>query len=123
MAEFTPDTLRLHAMWLRDEEGGERADLRRANLRWANLSWADLSGTGVATMTIGQYTLWCTPDMLRIGCQSHRHDEWRAFGDAQILAMDGRDALDWWRANRGIVFAIMDACAAVGARISAGSDE
>ena len=42
-------TIDLHLKWLRDEEGGERAnlrdaDLRDADLRGANLSWADLSG-------------------------------------------------------------------------------
>ncbi len=187
------DTLRLHGMWLRGENGGERAELSGADMRGADLRHADLGGanlyradlrdadlrdadlidadlryadlsdanlyradlidadlryadlsgadmrsaalnganlgganldwTGVATMTIGQYTLWCTPDTLGIEYQSHHHDDWRAFGDAEILAVDGRRALDWWRANRTIVFAIMDRCAAVGACISAGSDE
>ena len=37
------DILDKHLKWLRDEEGGERADLSRANLFGANLSRADLS--------------------------------------------------------------------------------
>ena len=41
--------LEKHEMWLKGEEGGERADLRNAylwnaNLIGANLSYADLSG-------------------------------------------------------------------------------
>ena len=46
------EILRLHAMWLWGEEGGQNADLRwadlskadlsKANLRWADLRWADL---------------------------------------------------------------------------------
>ena len=36
------EVLRLHLMWLNDEEGGKRADLRRADLRRANLQDADL---------------------------------------------------------------------------------
>ena len=36
--------LEKHKMWLDDEDGGERADLRGANLRGANLRWANLSG-------------------------------------------------------------------------------
>lgn len=36
--------LELHKMWLNNEEGGERADLRRANLRDTNLRGADLRG-------------------------------------------------------------------------------
>jgi uncharacterized protein YjbI with pentapeptide repeats len=52
--EALKETLRLHGMWLRDEEGGKRADLsgaylrgaylRGAYLRGADLSGADLSG-------------------------------------------------------------------------------
>jgi len=38
------ETLRLHLMWLNDDEGGERADLREANLEGANLREADLEG-------------------------------------------------------------------------------
>jgi uncharacterized protein YjbI with pentapeptide repeats len=33
-----------HIKWLRDEEGGNRADLRRANLQGADLQGADLRG-------------------------------------------------------------------------------
>ena len=33
-----------HGMWLRDEDGGERANLTGANLTMANLTWADLTG-------------------------------------------------------------------------------
>ena len=36
--------LDLHIKWLRDEEGGSRADLYAANLRGADLSRADLRG-------------------------------------------------------------------------------
>ena len=42
----------LHGKWLRGEDGGKRANLRRANLsgadlRRADLSWADLSGANL----------------------------------------------------------------------------
>ena len=36
--------LEKHKMWLNDEDGGEKADLREADLRGADLSGADLSG-------------------------------------------------------------------------------
>ena len=35
--------LEKHALWLRGDKDGIKADLRWANLRWANLSGADLS--------------------------------------------------------------------------------
>jgi hypothetical protein len=46
------EVLKKHLAWLNDEEGGERADLRRADLSdadlsWANLSCADLSGANL----------------------------------------------------------------------------
>ena len=36
--------LEKHKLWLDDEEGGKRADLRDADLRGANLQYADLEG-------------------------------------------------------------------------------
>jgi uncharacterized protein YjbI with pentapeptide repeats len=41
------ETLRLHDMWLRDEEGGNRANLRDADLRGADLRDADLRGANL----------------------------------------------------------------------------
>jgi uncharacterized protein YjbI with pentapeptide repeats len=38
------EIVKRHGEWLRDDEGGERADLRGANLSGANLSGANLSG-------------------------------------------------------------------------------
>jgi len=35
--------LNLHALWLKQEEGGSRANLSKADLRWANLSRAVIS--------------------------------------------------------------------------------
>ncbi|TXH52415.1 MAG: pentapeptide repeat-containing protein [Desulfurellales bacterium] len=47
MKTYTQDQLKeiiaKHQLWLYDEEGGERADLRSADLRYADLSYADLS--------------------------------------------------------------------------------
>ena len=51
--QYTTDELKAildkHAKWLRNEEGGERADLRWANLRSANLSWADLRSADLSS--------------------------------------------------------------------------
>ena len=47
MRELTKEeieVLQRHAKWLKNEEGGEKADLRGANLRGANLRGADLWG-------------------------------------------------------------------------------
>ena len=42
------EILRKHLMWLRSENGGERADLRDANLSGADLCDADLSGANLS---------------------------------------------------------------------------
>jgi uncharacterized protein YjbI with pentapeptide repeats len=48
MKRYTPDdlkaTLDAHKMWILDQKGGSRADLRRADLRRADLRRADLRG-------------------------------------------------------------------------------
>ena len=50
------ETLRLHLMWLMDEDGGKRADLREAYLREADLCGADLCG---ANLDYAAWPLWC----------------------------------------------------------------
>lgn len=45
------EVIRLHLMWLRDEDGGKRADLRGADLQEANLRGADLD--------YAAWPLWC----------------------------------------------------------------
>jgi hypothetical protein len=37
---------------------------------------------------------------MQIGCQFHSLHDWEQFDDAAIAAMDGRDALCFWRANK-----------------------
>ena len=50
MRELTKEeieVLQRHAKWLKNEEGGEKANLRGANLRGANLRGADLRGANL----------------------------------------------------------------------------
>ena len=66
------EILRLHAMWLRGEEGGQKADLSKANLskadlsganlikadlRWADLSEADLRGANLSGANLSKADL------------------------------------------------------------------
>ena len=46
-AEKLQEIIKSHGRWLRNEEGGERANLRDANLSDANLSDANLSGANL----------------------------------------------------------------------------
>ena len=45
--------LRKHELWLANEEGGERANLKGADLGWANLGWADLKGANLDGADLG----------------------------------------------------------------------
>ncbi len=49
--------LRKHKLWLENEEGGERADLRWANLSGANLSGADLSEANLSGADLSEANL------------------------------------------------------------------
>ena len=91
------------------------ADLTDANLRGANLRVADLRGATIYGIKITRTPV--TIDGLRwgvtiidghieIGCQFHPIGAWSAFDDAAIAAMDGRDALRFWREHKAIIMAL-----------------
>ena len=43
---------------------------------------------------------------MTIGCQTHALSAWEAFGDEEIVAMDGRDALRFWRAHKDALLSL-----------------
>jgi hypothetical protein len=43
---------------------------------------------------------------IQIGCECHAVNEWLAFDDAQIVKMDGKDALRFWRDFKPTVMAM-----------------
>ena len=49
--------LDLHSKWLRNEDGGIRANLRGADLSGADLSGADLSGAKLENVIANEYTM------------------------------------------------------------------
>ena len=56
------DVLDKHLKWLRDEDGGERAnlswaDLSGADLSWSNLSWSNLSGADLSGADLSRANL------------------------------------------------------------------
>jgi uncharacterized protein YjbI with pentapeptide repeats len=92
-----------------------RANLAGANLDGANLAGANLDGANLdgaiwrpgvvlKERPIQLYGLtWPTTILdahMQIGCQFHSLHDWDQFDDATIAAMDGRDALRFWRANK-----------------------
>ena len=49
------------------------------------------------------YFITITDDHIRIGCQQHLKAEWKNFSDREILEMDGKEALKFWRVFKPIV--------------------
>lgn len=97
------EVLRLHKLWLSNDENGVRAnltganliranlrgadlteaDLREANLREANLRGADLRGANLTgVIKIPMYCKWShgiTENMIHIGCEKRSIEDWDKF--------------------------------------------
>ena len=91
------------------------AYLSDANLSGAYLSDADLSGATVYGINITRHPVvidglrWVVTIIdghIKIGCQLHSIGAWGAFDDAAIAAMDGRDALRFWREHKAAIMAL-----------------
>ena len=113
------EVLARHKMWLNNEVGGVRADLRYADLRYANLRSADLSyanlsyanlsflhsanGKELACMNAGKYQVVLSKEKIAIGCKFFTVEEWKEFDDDTISKMDD-GALEWWNQWKELVF-------------------
>ena len=102
------------------------ADLRGANLGAANLGGAGLGGANLGganlygakirdDITVSKaplqllgltYPVIIWDHHMQIGCEFHSHDEWAAFDDAAIAAMDGRAARKFWDAHKAMLLAL-----------------
>jgi hypothetical protein len=92
------------------------ANLSGANLRGANLSGANLRGAAwapgvlISRAPLQLYGLTWPVTVLdshmQIGCQLHSLHEWELLDDAAINAMDGRDALRFWRMHKSTLLAL-----------------
>ena len=110
-----------------------RANLTRANLTRANLDWANLCGANLndANLTHANldgvnlhganlngasgnlnnlksvfcdtYPVTYTAEVMQIGCQCHKLEDWWSFDDARIIEMEGKTALKWWRTWKPIL--------------------
>ena len=103
------------------------ADLRGANLWGANLRGADLRGANLEDANLRGANLWganledaknaplIIPTLrwlvcingfgyMRIGCQNHKVEQWKAFTDQEISRMDS-DALSFWNQYKVMLLA------------------
>jgi len=98
------------------------SNLSGVNLRWANLSRADLSradlsgaglnevvgnGKEIISLQTDSYHINYTSTHIYIGCKTHSIERWFNFSDKEILAMDGRKALAFWKKWKPILKLIM----------------
>jgi len=97
-----------------------RAYLAGANLAGAYLADANLAGAKwrdgvvISKTPIQLYGLhWVVTILdahMQIGCELHSLAEWAAFDDARIVAMDGRDALRFWRDHKEALLSLARSC-------------
>lgn len=121
------EILDLHKNWLNKEEGGKRAYLQGANLQRANLQGANLKGAYlqgadlwgavgdmyvVRSIQLETYPITYTSEVMQIGCKRYTFDEWRNFTDQEILEMNGKTALKWWRKWKDWIFQTVEMCPA-----------
>jgi hypothetical protein len=110
--------LGLAVTWAKKEDANLRgADLRGADLRGVDLRDANLRGAHgindyVKCIQLDTYPITYTATHIQIGCERHTHEEWRGFSDAQIRAMDGRAAVDWWGSWKDWLFDLIERCPA-----------
>jgi hypothetical protein len=83
------------------------ADIQHANLRGASLRGAIGNGEEIKTIQTEKWPIVYTRDVMAIGCEQHSIEDWFAFDDKHIKAMD-EDALAFWRKWRPILQAIME---------------
>ena len=93
-------------------------DLRYAKLHDTDLSYTDLSYTDlhdaicnnreVKTIQTGKYIVNIINDIdIQIGCKRFSIEDWFDFTDRDILLIDGKGALNWWKKWKPILKAII----------------
>ncbi len=84
------------------------ANLFRANLYGANLSGANLYNVrGIIALFGMRWDVLISYNFMKIGCQTHTHDEWKSFSDEYISNMND-DALEFWFENKDVLFAMCE---------------
>ena len=115
--EQLKEVLELHKKWLNFEKDGVRANLSEADLYEADLYGADLRGAKFSGAMYGDIVLKGTPfqiytniyyvlifhEHIKIGCEFHSTKEWENFTDKEILAMDSKTALSFWKKWKDVI--------------------
>ena len=88
----------------------EAATVTGANLTGAYLTGATIYGVKITRAPVIidglRWGVTIINGHIKIGCQFHGIGAWSAFDDAAIAAMDGRDALRFWREHKAVIMAL-----------------
>ena len=97
------------------------ANLADANLAEANLSGVNLTGVNLVgakwkggivinkppIQIFGlRWRVTILEKHMQIGCELHKLSDWAKYDDARIAAMDGRNALRFWRAHKDVLLGL-----------------
>ena len=83
--------------------------LRRANLDSVNLDGASGNLNNLKSVFCDTHPVTYTAEVMQIGCQCHKLEDWWSFDDARIIEMEGKTALKWWRTWKPILQQIIAA--------------
>ena len=94
------------------------ANLEDVNLEGVNLSYVNLGGVRgnnrqIKSLHIAFYDVAYTTEHIQIGCEKHTHKEWAEFTDKEILGLDGKQALTFWRKYKEYIFQTIELSPAV----------
>ncbi len=85
-----------------------------ANLEDANLKNAKFSDKLIiknnkrSYYAESDYYCWIFEGIIKIGCEVHSYKNWKSFTDKEILKMDGKKALKFWKKEKEIILKIHD---------------
>lgn len=107
-ADLRDANLRYANLWAADLRG---ANLWGAKIRGADLRGANLGGAKNAPLIIPTLRWFVCINgfgYMRIGCQNHKVEQWKAFTDQEISRMDS-DALQFWNQYKAMLLAACEA--------------
>jgi uncharacterized protein YjbI with pentapeptide repeats len=93
-------------------EENRKVDLRGADLQGAYLRGAYLRGAKnekieikntIITIQNLDYVIMIFSGYIKIGCQQHKLELWENFADEEIIKMDGKKAIKFWREWKNIL--------------------
>lgn len=93
-------------------EKNRDADLRCADLECANLRGANLEGAKyeeieikntIITITNLDYFCLIFSGYIKLGCKIYKVEEWENFTDEEIIKMDGKNAIKFWKKWKNVL--------------------